>query len=405
MARQIVTLTDTSFGTWRERFAMNQAAGEFDKPLRLAGAEKWSVEKYPLRGGLSDGVDVVALNNGRLSIDLLPTRGMGVWRAKCDGVEVGWASPVKAPVNPMFVNLVERGGLGWLSGFNELLCRCGIDSNGPPGTDVIVNNEGHKSTAELTLHGKIANIPAHFVEVFADDTGDGTIGAKAVVDEAMLFGPCWRMTSSVSTKAGSNSVLFTDEFTNMKSTTAELEMLYHWNFGRPFLDELAQLVVPAIEVTPRDAVAVAAVETWNKYAGPAAGFVEQVYFFQLGGNNQGQTRVLLRNAHGDKGVSLRFNLKELPCFTVWKNTGAEVDGYVTGLEPGTNFPNPKSVERAHGRVVMVPAGETYKTTTELSVLTTPQEVMQAEREIAGLIGDRKPTVHTMPQAKYLPKNG
>lgn len=405
MARQIVTLTDTSFGTWRERFAMNQAAGAVEAPLRLAGAEKWSVEKYPLRGGLSDGVDVVALNNGRLSIDLLPTRGMGVWRAKCDGVEVGWASPVKAPVNPMFVNLVERGGLGWLSGFNELLCRCGIDSNGPPGTDVIINNEGQKSTAELTLHGKIANIPAHFVEVFADDAGDGTIGAKAVVDEAMLFGPCWRMTSSVTTKAGSNSVLFTDEFTNTKSTPAELEMLYHWNFGRPFLDELAQLVVPAIEVAPRDAVAVAAIDTYSKYAGPVAGFVEQVYFFQLGGNNQGQTRVLLRNAHGDKGVSLRFSLKELPCFTVWKNTGAEVDGYVTGLEPGTNFPNPKAVERSHGRVVVVPAGATYMTTTELSVLTTPQEVMQAEREIAGLIGDRKPTVHSLPQAKYLPKSG
>jgi hypothetical protein len=405
MAREIVTLTNTSNGTWRERFALNQTAGAAGKPLKLAGAAQWSIEKYPLRGGLSDGVDVVALHNGRLSIELLPTRGMGVWRAKCDGVDVGWASPVKAPVNPMFVNLVERGGLGWLSGFNELLCRCGIDSNGPPGTDVIVNNQGEKSTAELTLHGKIANIPAHQVDVFADDTGEGTLGATAVVDETMLFGPCWRMTSSVTTQAGSNSVLFTDEFTNMKGTPAELEMLYHWNFGRPFLDEHAKLVVPASEVAPRDPVAAAAVDTYAEYAAPKAGFVEQVYFFQLVGNNQGQTRVLLRNAHGDKGVSLKFNLKELPCFTVWKNTGADVYGYVTGLEPGTNFPNPKTVERSHGRVVTVPAGGTYKTVTELSVLTTPEEVMRVEREIAGIVGDRKPTVHAAPLPKYLPKNG
>ena len=41
-------------------------------------------------------------------------------------------------------------------------------------------------------------------------------------------------------------------------------------------------------------------------------------------------------------------LEELPCFTLWKNTAAEADGYVTGLEPGTNFPNLRSFERFVG---------------------------------------------------------
>ena len=48
--------------------------------------------------------------------------------------------------------------------------------------------------------------------------------------------------------------------------------------------------------------------------------------------------------------------RPLPCFTVWKNTAAVEDGYVTGLEPAINFPNFKSFERQQGRVKVLPAG-------------------------------------------------
>ena len=38
-------------------------------------------------------------------------------------------------MHPAFVNLESRGQLGWLDGFNEWLCRCGLAFNGPPGAD------------------------------------------------------------------------------------------------------------------------------------------------------------------------------------------------------------------------------------------------------------------------------
>ncbi len=60
---------------------------------------------------------------------------------------------------------------------------------------------------------------------------------------------------------------------------------------------------------------------------------------------------------GDRGVSLKFNTNQLPCFTLWKNRQAECDGYVTGLEPGINFPNVKSFERRMGRVAVLAPGE------------------------------------------------
>ena len=403
MPRELKVLTDTALNVWVERFSANPRSGVAGLPVKLAGSEHWAIEKFTLRGGLSDGVDVVRLNNGTFSLDILPTRGMGLYRGECAHIPVEWKSPVATPVNPAFVNLAERGGLGWLSGFNEVLCRCGIDSNGPPGTDVIIDNQGRKSTAELTLHGKIANLPARFVEVFLDTEGPGTIGVTGVVEETMLFGPCWRLKTTIQTEIGSTTFSVIDEVTNLKGTPAELEMLYHWNFGRPFLEEGARLVVPALDVAPRDPVAAAAIDTWDTYAAPQAGFVEQCHFMQLAGDSRGQSQVLLRNAHGDKGLSLKFNVQQLPCFTVWKNTQAEVDGYVTGLEPGTNFPNPKAVERAHGRVVNVPPGGSYRMETQLVIHPTHEGVAAAEKAIAALLAGKKTVVHSHPQPRYQPK--
>lgn len=63
---------------------------------------------------------------------------------------------------------------------------------------------------------------------------------------------------------------------------------------------------------------------------------------------------------------MRYNTKQLPYFILWKNTQAEQDGYVTGLEPAMNFPNRKSFEKQHGRVATLKPGEqrTFQVTVE-----------------------------------------
>ena len=135
----------------------------------------WSVRKQTLRGGRSDGVERIILDNGALSVDILPTRGMGIWRGSYRGHHLGWASPVRGgPIHPQFVRLEDRGGLGWLGGFDELMVRCGLAHNGPPFETF--DPPGGDQSARRTmhpLHGRIANSPEHAVGVQVDD-GDGT---------------------------------------------------------------------------------------------------------------------------------------------------------------------------------------------------------------------------------------
>lgn len=376
-------LTDVANRVFVERMSKTAKDG-----LTLSGSSSWSLAKLRLSGGVSEGVDVIEVNNGRLSLSILPTRGMGIWKGMCDGLELGWKSPVALPVNPMFINPQDRGGLGWLAGFNELLCRCGMDSNGPPGEGV-------------TLHGRIANIPAHHVEASVSTDGPGTLTVTGVCDETALFGPCLRLKSTLSTTAGSNRVTITDEITNLSGKPGELEMLYHVNFGRPFLEAGAKVLAPTLEVAPRNARATEGIDRYDIYDAPVPGYAEQVYFYDLAAGADGRTLVLLRAAHGEKGVTLHFDKQQLPCFTLWKNTQAEADGYCTGIEPGTNYPNPKPYEKSHNRVVLIPPGATYTIALEMAVHSQAEEVQAVEKEIAAL--QKSPAkVHRTPQPRFSP---
>jgi hypothetical protein len=364
--------------------------------LGCAGA---SVRKRVLRGGLSDGVDVIEVDNGEFSFTVLPTRGMGIWRGRYRGLDVGWQAPVTGPVHPGFVNLQDRGGLGWLTGFDEVIVRCGLDSNGAPTTDVVPNNMGIPSEVDLTLHGRIANLPAHHVEVQVLPGDPPTIAIVGIVDEAALFYPGFRLSTSITTAAGGNAITIADTVTNLKATEAEFELLYHCNFGSPFLQQGSRLELPARLVAPRDARAVEGIDTYSEYPGPTSGFIEQAYWYEPLSSDDGATLALLRDAAGERGAVIRFNTKQLPCFTQWKNTAALEDGYVTGLEPGTDYPNAKGFEREQGRLQRLAPGASHDVQLTLEVHDTAAGVQSVQQEIAAIQGDRDFEVHRAPLAR------
>jgi len=383
-------LTDTETHVWHDQFEI------LLRNLNLPAANRAAVRKKTLRGGLSDGVDLIEIDNGELSLSVLPTRGMGIWKGHYRDLELGWQSPARGPVHPQFVNLQDRGGLGWLAGFDEMIVRCGLDSNGSPTTDVVPNNMGEPSEVDLTLHGKIANIPASRVEVHITPDDPPQITVVGEVYEASLFCPGLRLRSTVSTRCGSNAFTIVDEISNLKGTDSEMELLYHCNFGAPFLEAGAHIEIPASLVAPRDARAVEGIDTYNQYLAPTPGYVEQVYWYEPLADATGNTLAMLRNATADKAVVIRFNTAELPSFTQWKNTAAQGDGYVTGLEPGTDYPNSKPFERQQGRLVKMPPGATYRSEITLEVHDTAPGVAAVQQEIATIQQNAELTVHQEP---------
>ena len=388
MTIQTLVLTDADSGIHLDHGELGPSSR-----LDLKGSPNWSIRWRRLRGGLSEGVDVVEVNNGHLSLSILPTRGMGIWKGQYHDLPLEWKSPVERPVHPAYVDLHDRGGIGWLHGFNELFCRCGLTSLGPPGDD-----QGEK----LTLHGRIANLPAHRVEVKVDTSGEGSLEVVGIIDECSMFGARWRMTSTFKLKAGSNKCSIVDEIRNLGGRPAELSLLYHINVGRPFLEPYATYSVPSLEVAPRDARAAEGIDTYFVYGAPVAGFAEQAYYHTPIGAADGWTTALLANANGNAGFAVHFQTQQLPTFTTWKNTVAEADGYVTGLEPGNVFPNFRQHERKHKRLPLVQPGHLYRSELALEVVDTATAVRQIQDRIHQIQGTISPAIHRTPVARLSP---
>lgn len=344
---------------------------------------EWHVRLRTCHGGRSEGVRVVEIDNGAMCIDVLPTRGMGIWRVRRGDRTLGWRAPARDPIHPAFVPLMEPAGLGWLDGFSELLCRCGLESNGAPEFD---------DTGRLlwSLHGRIANTPAHKLEIIVDEaTGQMTL--RGVVDEGRFHFQWLRLTASISTNVGSNEFTWEDEVENVGGRDAQVQMLYHFNLGQPLLCPGARIVAPLKTVAPLSAGATeAGIVAWNIMPSPRPGSSEQVYIIDLAADSTGNTRVLASGLTNDEALSLRFNKRSLPCLTVWRNTPSEADGYVVGIEPGTNFPNPRSFEQKQGRIVELKPGEKWHANVAVTWHTAPESIRHEELLIADLQNHHQP---------------
>jgi Domain of unknown function (DUF4432) len=338
---------------------------------------RWSVAKRVLVGGRQEGVEVIEVDNGLMKFTVVPTRGFHLWAANVGDLRLGWDSPVTEIVHPQFVNLAERGGLGWLNGFGEWISRCGLESMGAPCKD------GNQT---YTLHGRINYIPASYVQVRLESKPVPRIVLRGIVDESLMFGPQLRLTTEISTELGKPAVTLDDTVTNLSDAPQEMQSLYHANFGPPLLGPGARFIAPVKKAAPRDSrAAEGGMAGWDVYTGPhAPGYTEEVYLMELYADDAGMTEAMLKSADGTKGALVSFNVRQLPFMTLWKNEAPSKAGYVTGLEPATSFPFPKPVERAAGRVPKLKGGESYQTRVTFTALASPEEVEKAVSSIGKL---------------------
>lgn len=392
-----------------ERVLTDCWAGVYEDSYRVGsenfpgfGGPPWHITKYTLKGGKQHGVDIVEIANGAMTVVVVPTRGMGVLEAFTDEVTLGWASPVRKPVHPAYVDEESRAGLGWLEGFSELVVRCGLASNGAPGEDVVRTNTGAQARVRLPLHGTIANAPASVVSVRVGLEPPHELSVVGEVYDTQMYGACYRLESRISTLPGSTEFTVSDTVENLSACPSEMELLYHCNYGPPLLGEGARLLAPVAYLTPRDEQAQLDVDTWDAYGPPQPGFAEQCHYMRLHSNAAGRTLVALVAPDESTAATVRFSVGELPAFTVWKCMAAEADGYVTGLEPATDYPNNRSFERAHGRVVMLDGGATYGASLTFGLVTGHDQVAQIGEEVAALAEGKERKIAGHPDPECCP---
>lgn len=345
------------------------------------------INRRCLREGTSAGVAVIDLDNGRLKIAVCPTRGMGILEVQAGGMRFGWDSPAGFAVHPKSVNLARANGNGWLDGFTEMVVRCGLHSIGRAGWD----RDPFRGTRErLTLHGRIANLPAESVQV-RRRLGKLEAIARVVEDDLVLE-------TRITTAFGSHSFRIDDVVINRGVASAEFQLLYHSNFGRPLLAAGARFLAPVDFFAGMNDSASRTLRSMAEFGSPTRHFRERVYLVSLRSDRRGGTCVALENAAQRCAVSLRFNVRELPCMTLWKQTGAAPEMYVTGLEPGTAYPQHRSVERRDGRTIVLRPGESHRASVEYAFHLGVTAVARLRREIALRQGAAAPVA--LPRSEF-----
>ena len=340
------------------------------------GTEQLGFQYNRLSDGLGSGVDQVTLNCGTKKLVVLPTRGMGIWEAENSGVRFGWDSPIQGPVHPMFVPVAEPSGLGWLEGFDEMMVRCGMASNGAPDFD-------EQGNLLWPLHGRLANLPATNVSVEIDQAA-GKITVRGTVQEFRFHIRKLQLETEISMQLDSNEISIIDRVTNLSNRPDSFQMLYHCNFGASVLEPGSHFYAPIKKLAPRDPHAASGIAQWDVYGPSDAKQTEQVYFMQLAADENDDSIALLTSPDESLGVSIGHNVSTLPCFTLWKNTVGMDDGYVTGLEPGTNFPNPRSFEESQGRVVELAPGASQTMQLQIGLLADAESVAQVKQKVESL---------------------
>lgn len=352
-----------------------QSVAEIPEKI-TAGTGRFELRYQQLESGRSAGLSCLTISTGSVTATILPDRGMGLWKCWSDDLEFGWQSPVSGPVHPSLVPVHDASGIGWLEGFDELLVRCGLQSNGAP-------EFSEAGTLRYPLHGRIANLPASRLDIQVD-VENGILDVIGVVTESRFLIYSLELLTRYRFRVGSPVIEIIDTVTNRSSQSGSMQLLYHINVGQPVLQSGSSVHAAYRSLAPRDARASESVDQWNQCNGPASGYQEQVYFLDPVGDESSWSEAMLASADGAFGFAVHFDTRTLPYMTLWKNTASVEDGYVVGLEPGTGFPNPRSFEEKNGRVVSLQGGESRTFRLKLQPLTSPNAVTQSRSRIEAL---------------------
>jgi len=382
-AAQTWVLTDAEAGTDKGDWQISS------KQLKLSG-DAFSLQQKVLHGGKQEGSKVLTITSKTgLTIALSPTRGMDLLHVNGDGVRLGWDSPVNEVVNPAYINLDSRNGLGWLEGFNEMMVRCGYEWTGHPVT---------KDGRIYTLHGKAGNTPASRVEVVIDDKAPHEIRVRGLLKENTFKKANLETWTELRYVPGAKSFTLHDVLTNRGDYPHDYQIIYHSNFGTPILEKDARFIAPLKSVSPFNDYAKTGLKAWNTYDAPTKDFDEMVFNLVPKADSSGKTLAAVINSKGDKGASIEFDTHQLPLLTMWKNTDTLKQGYVTGIEPGTNYAYPVTIEKEQGRVKQLAPGQSTTFELTYTLLSSASAVNATEQRIKQIQGDEQPTVDEKPIA-------
>ncbi|MFZ4213540.1 aldose 1-epimerase family protein [Pantoea endophytica] len=188
--------------------------------------------------GAGRGQRLLLLRNASgIGLEIAVDRGFDLSAATYRGVNIGWNS---ANGMPWPLHSVDaEGGVGFYRNFDGFLVTCGLDHIGGARTeDGERYIHKHRSQVFHPLHGRISGQRAHISGYGIDwQAKVPVIWAEAVVRQSAVFGENLVLKRRITLDVWGETVHVSDRVENQGFRPTPHAILYHLNFGYPFLNE------------------------------------------------------------------------------------------------------------------------------------------------------------------------
>ncbi len=257
-------------------------------------------DRVTVNCGKAKGLNLIYCAAGKLGFVLNESKCLDVASLSLNGENVSFISK----------NGFTNQETGFLKNFGGgMLYTCGLDAIG--------GIEGHP------LHGLIHNIPAENVTV--NCTEEKLVVTGEMRDSA-LFGENLLLKRTVTAYVNEAEIEVSDELVNESYRTENYCLLYHVNFGYPFLGENTFIETNAKEVLPRTDKAAKNKANCLKFQTPVDNEEEECFF------HNGATAITV---HGENLVKATVSYKgDMFGFVEWKSFAS--GDYALGIEPATS---------------------------------------------------------------------
>lgn len=207
--------------------------------------------------------------------------------------------------------------------FFGLLTTCGLENAGPSSVD-----EG----VFYSQHGSISYCPAENVKYFLSEDGKKAY-IEGEVSDKRFDRHNFVMKRKIEYDFDEKSISVSDKVLN-RGEKDRICVMYHYNFGSPFLSEECEITVPYVSARPKNKDAEAGMDSITKVFSANVDNKPQVFY--LGFAEEKVHRATIENRKLRLKVTLKFNADGLPKMDLWKNL--RPDKYVLSFEPCNAYP-------------------------------------------------------------------
>lgn len=270
---------------------------------RKLGNVKQCFSAYDIqfKGGAENGKNCVLVTAGKLEALFNKDNALDISRVRYCGENISFLS--KNGLNSNEGEFAERFEGGFLY-------TCGTDNV----STCVAGRPVHGS-----LHYKKAENVYHFTEGEKIVVG-GDVRVTALFGENLILRRRFEITE--------NGITVNDEIINDGYTSAEYVLLYHTNFGYPFLDENLKIDMPIIKSEGLTDYAKSRADRRLKITAPIDGGDEEVFY-----NYLSRGEITLDNDLLGVAAKVRFDTENFPVTLLWKSM---ISGdYALGVEPAT----------------------------------------------------------------------